>query len=90
MLIKIEALKLRGISLESINQNMEENPFSQNDLALIYGPHFGIEASREFQNRLESLGLEFGVDFIDTLDDLPEWCELSIKIKSSKNLSINK
>jgi hypothetical protein len=79
IVVRKAALKKHNVSDKKVLDAMETSkPFDENHDLLSFGPHFGQEASNEFIRRLESLGLNYGDDFIDFEDLLPAWCQVYV------------
>lgn len=86
LIIKKRSLQTRSISKKQILAILEsDRPLDEDDMLLSFGPHFG-EAVNEFIKRLESLGLQYGDDFIDFSDvTLPDWCNVFISLNNASN-----
>jgi hypothetical protein len=79
IVIQKKAIKRVQVSFDSILELMETSePLDEDEFLLSFGPHFGGEAANEFIKRLEEIGLQYGNDFIDFNDTLPDWCQLFI------------
>ena len=75
--IKKSALARHAITQADLLKVMDaEEPYDQNETLVSFGPHFGGEAAGEYIRRLEALGLEYGRDFFDFADTMPDWCQL--------------
>lgn len=82
IIVKKEAIRQKGVSLEQLFQIMETSfPFDENETLISFGPHFGKEATNEFIQRLEHVGLIYGKEFLDFHDILPNWCCVYVKLK---------
>ena len=77
IVIRKQSLEQHSISFGEVLRTMEvSEPLDENETLVSFGPHFGEEAAREFIQRLETLGLVYGDDFLDFDDMLPEWCHV--------------
>lgn len=79
IVIRVEALKERGVTREQIMECMEcQKPKSESASLWLFGPHFGGEAAEELAARLRALGLEYWDDYIEINIVTPAWIEFFI------------
>jgi hypothetical protein len=77
IVVRMGSLHDRGVSRDQLLEQMEcDHPLDEDDNLMSFGPHFGGEAAQEFIRRLQELGMEYGDDFFEIEQLLPEWCEL--------------
>ncbi len=84
IVIRRGALSRVSLSDEALCELMETpKPLDADDELVSFGPHFGIEAAREFGRRLDARGLVYADDYFILEELVPEWCELRCHEKAT-------
>lgn len=84
IVLRKEALiKIKKESIEIANVLTFEQPVSETDELLIYGPYFDFESLEEICQRLNTLGLEYWDDYFDFKEDFPNWLVPGVSFRTT-------
>jgi hypothetical protein len=78
------SLTKKSIDLNTIKTKVFESaPLDENDDLISYGPHFGGEEMKVYEDRLKKLGLEYVDDYFDFSNDYPGWLNIFVGLKET-------
>ncbi len=84
LVIRKSSLEEKKIALDTIKTKVfESDPLDENKELISYGPHFGGEEIKVYEERLKKIGLEYVDDYFDFSNDYPDWLDLFVGLKKS-------